>query len=114
MFTYANSMSQLSITSKCGMLPLAAALMIVAVAYAGHAAAADWKPEKNVEIVAMSGPGGANDVIARALQRIMQQMKLVEAPITVVSKVGAGGVLGWTYLNQHAGDGGYISGKAIS
>src|ERR1019366_6090229 len=88
MFTYANSMSQLSITSKCGMLPLAAALMIVAVAYAGHAAAADWKPEKNVEIVAMSGPGGANDVIARALQRIMQQMKLVEAPITVVSKVG--------------------------
>ena len=81
MFTYANSMSQLSITSKCGMLPLAAALMIVAVAYAGHAAAADWKPEKNVEIVAMSGPGG---------------------------------VLGWTYLNQHAGDGGYISGKAIS
>ncbi len=102
-------MNPLWITFKRRMLPLAAAMMVAAVGYLGHAAAADWKPEKNVEIVAMSGPGGANDVIARAVQRIMHQKKLVEAPITVVSKVGAGGVLGWTYLNQHAGDGGYIS-----
>ncbi len=76
--------------------------------------AADWKPERAVEIVAMSGPGGANDIIARALQRIMQQKKLVEAPLTVVSKVGAGGVLAWGYLNQHAGDGSYISVSPIN
>ena len=78
------------------------------------AAAADWKPERAVEIVAMSGPGGANDVIARALQRVIQQKKLVEAPVTVVSKVGAGGVIAWNYLNQHAGDGGYISVSPIN
>lgn len=70
---------------------------------------AQWSPGKNVEIVALSGPGGANDVIARAVQRILQQKKLVAAPITVISKVGGGGVLGWTYLNQHAGDGAYLS-----
>ncbi len=62
----------------------------------------------------MSGPGGANDIIARTLQRVMQQRKLVDAPLTVVSKVGAGGVLAWTYLNRHAGDGGYISVSPIN
>jgi putative tricarboxylic transport membrane protein len=71
--------------------------------------AAQWTPQKNVEIVAMSGPGGANDVIARAVQRVIQQQKLVDAPVTVISKVGGGGVLAWTYLNQHAGDGAYLS-----
>jgi putative tricarboxylic transport membrane protein len=71
--------------------------------------AAQWAPQKNVEIVAMSGPGGANDVIARAVQRVIQQQKLVDAPVTVISKVGGGGVLAWTYLNQHAGDGAYLS-----
>ena len=42
MFTYANSMSQLSITSKCGMLPLAAALMILAAALAFPVAAQNF------------------------------------------------------------------------
>jgi putative tricarboxylic transport membrane protein len=44
----------------------------------------------------------------------MQQRKLVDAPMTVVSKVGAGGVIAWSYLNQHAGDGGYISVSPIN
>ena len=76
--------------------------------------AADWTPQKAVEIVAMSGPGGANDVIARTLQRIIQQKKLVDVPVAVVSKVGAGGVLAWNYLNQHAGEGGYLSVSPIN
>jgi len=80
----------------------------------GVAYAADWKPDRAVEIVAMSGPGGANDVIARSIQRVIQQKKLVDAPVTVVAKVGAGGVLAWSYLNQHAGDGGYISVSPIN
>jgi putative tricarboxylic transport membrane protein len=87
---------------------------IVLVSSCSIAFAADWKPERAVEIVAMSGPGGANDVIARTLQRVMQQKKLVESPMTVVSKVGAGGVIAWSYLNQHAGDGGYISVSPIN
>ena len=86
--------------------------MVAAIMATGASAAtpalAQWKPQKTVEIVTMSGPGGANDLIARAVQRVMQEKKLVGVPIAVVSKVG-GGVLGWTYLNQHAGDGGYIS-----
>ena len=89
-------------------------LVVAAICIGSTAQAADWKPERPVEIVAMSGPGGANDVIARTLQRVMQQRKLVDAPMTVVSKVGAGGVIAWSYLNQHAGDGGYISVSPIN
>ena len=75
---------------------------------------AQWKPQKGVEIVAMSGPGGANDVIARAIQRYLQSHKLVTVPVTVTNRPGAGGVLAWTYLNQHAGDGGYLSVSPIN
>ena len=89
-------------------------LIVAAIGIGSTAHAADWKPERPVEIVAMSGPGGANDVIARTLQRVMQQKKMVDAPMTVVSKVGAGGVIAWNYLNQHAGDGGYISVSPIN
>ena len=92
-----------------------AGIAIVAALLAGGTGlAADWKPERPIEIVAMSGPGGANDIIARTLQRVMQQRKLVDAPMTVVAKVGAGGVIAWNYLNQHAGDAGYISVSPIN
>lgn len=75
---------------------------------------AQWKPQKGIEIVAMSGPGGANDVIARAIQRSLQQHKLVAVPVTVTNRPGAGGVLAWNYLNQHAGDGAFLSVSPIN
>lgn len=61
---------------------------------------AQWQPERTVEIVAMSGPGGANDVIARALQQHLQTQKMIPVPVTVSNRPGAGGVLAWQYLNQ--------------
>jgi len=93
----------------CRQLVSIGSTFVLFVVGTGVLPAADWKPERAVEIVTMSGPGGANDIIARTVQRVIQQKKLVDAPVAVVSKVGAGGVLGWSYLNQHAGDGSYIS-----
>jgi tripartite-type tricarboxylate transporter receptor subunit TctC len=40
-------------------------------------AAGPWKPEKTVEIVAPSGPGGTTDRTARVVARILTQHKLV-------------------------------------
>ncbi len=88
-------------------------VLVLAAGVAGPALA-QWRPQKNVEIVAMSGPGGANDVIARAIQRYLQQHKLVPVPVTVTNRPGAGGVLAWNYLNQHAGDGAYLSVSPIN
>jgi putative tricarboxylic transport membrane protein len=73
------------------------------------AGAADtWKPEKAVEIVAPSGPGGTTDRTARAVARILVQYKLVDVPVNVVNKAGGSGTIGLNYINQHPGDPHYI------
>jgi putative tricarboxylic transport membrane protein len=72
---------------------------------APQAASAQWKPVKPIEIVVGTGVGGGQDKSARTVQRILQERKLVDVPVTVVNKPGGGGAVGWTYLNQHAGEG---------
>jgi putative tricarboxylic transport membrane protein len=67
-----------------------------------------WKPEKAIEIVAPSGPGGTTDRTARVVARILIQHKLVEVPVNVVNKPGGSGTIGLNYVNQHAGDPHYI------
>jgi putative tricarboxylic transport membrane protein len=71
-------------------------------------AAAQWKPEKPVEIVAPSGAGGTTDRTARVVARILTAHKLVDVPVNVVNKPGGSGTIGLTYINQHPGDGHYI------
>jgi len=67
-----------------------------------------WQPSKTVEIVVGAGPGGGNDRIARNLQNILQQNKLVPATVIVLNKPGAGGAVGVNYLNDHTADGHYL------
>ncbi|NBR27682.1 MAG: tripartite tricarboxylate transporter substrate binding protein, partial [Betaproteobacteria bacterium] len=55
------------------------------------AASAEWKPEKPIEIIVGTGVGGGQDKSARTVQRILQEKKLVEQPVTVVNKPGGGG-----------------------
>ena len=87
---------------------VATGLAIVAVLASGFCVAADWRPDKRVEIIVPSAPGGGNDRIIRLLIKVSQESRLVDANITVVHKPGAGVVMGLTYLNQHPGDGNYI------
>src|SRR3954466_5425061 len=86
---------------------LASALMLMTSAALATAATA-WKPEKPIEIVAPSGPGGTTDRTARVVARILAQQKLVDVPVTVVNKPGGSGTIGLTYVNQHPGDGHYL------
>ena len=67
-------------------------------------AAAQWKPERNIEIIVGTGPGGGQDKTARTVQHLLTDKRFIEAPVTVVNKPGGGGAVGWAYLNQHAGD----------
>lgn len=89
-----------------------AAVFMLAALTAGaresHAAAALWKPDKPIEIIVGTGPGGGQDKSARTLNRILVDRRLVDVPVTVVNKPGGGGAVGWTYLNQHAGEGNII------
>jgi len=68
-----------------------------------------WKPERNVEIISGTAAGGAVDRANRTVQRIWQDKKILEVTATVVNKPGGGNTIAWNYLNQHAGDGHYVS-----
>lgn len=88
---------------------IAALLAAVAGIFAPHGMAqAPWKPDKAVEVVVGSTPGGGNDKTARTLQRIWQDGKWVDH-VVVVNKVGGGGALAYTYTNQHAADAHYLA-----
>jgi putative tricarboxylic transport membrane protein len=68
--------------------------------------AADWKPERNIEVIVGVVPGGPLDSTARLIQKYLEQRSLSAA---VMNKAGGGHVIAMTYLNQRPGDGHYIS-----
>jgi putative tricarboxylic transport membrane protein len=69
--------------------------------------AAAWQPQRPVEIVVGSGPGGGNDRNARILQKILAENKWLQN-VNVLNKVGGGGALSYTYVNGHPGDAHYL------
>jgi putative tricarboxylic transport membrane protein len=89
------------------LLLLAALAAMVGAAAGAHAQA--WRPDKNVEIIVWSGVGGGADRPARVIQRLFQEKKLIDVASFVVNKPGANGTIGMVYMNQHAGDGHYLS-----
>ncbi len=78
------------------------------VAASGGALAQAWTPQKNVEIVVGSAPGGSNDRTGRFVERMLREHRLVNTTVTVVNKPGGGTQLAFAYVNQHAGDAHYL------
>lgn len=68
-----------------------------------------WQPEKSIEIVVPTTPGGGIDRTARLLQKIIQENALAGVPVTVTNKPGGGGAVSLVYLNQNAGEGHVIA-----
>lgn len=71
--------------------------------------AAAWSPDKNIEIVINTAPGSGQDVTGRFIQKLLQEKKLVTAPVIVVNKPGGGGAIAYGYLNQHQRDGHFVA-----
>ncbi len=90
---------------RTNLLPALALLLLTGSACAQSA----WKPERNVEIISGTAAGGAVDKANRTVQRIWQDKKILEVTSSVVNKPGGGNTIAWNYINQHAGDGHYVS-----
>jgi putative tricarboxylic transport membrane protein len=82
----------------CGLL---AALMVLAPSLAR---AQSWKPEKPVELIIGTTPGGPQDRQGRLIQRIFQERKFFDQPSSVTNKPGGGGAVGLAYMANHKGD----------
>jgi len=89
-------------------LPAAAGCAIVAVSLAANPAAAQqWKPQKNVEIVVAAGAGGSADRGSRVAQKFLAALPDIPS-VTVSNRQGGGGTLAWTFIAQHPGDPHYL------
>lgn len=87
-----------------------AGLSVVAALLVAHGAAAQsWKPTRNVELVAASAAGGGSDHLARLIQKILQEQKIIDVPLTVINKPASGGVVAWMGLNQNPMEGHHLS-----
>ncbi len=82
----------------------AALLLAIASAHAQP-----WVPQRNVEVVVSTSPGGAVDANARIVQRIIQERRLLPVTSGVVNKPGGAGTIAYLYVNQHPGDGHYLA-----
>lgn len=82
----------------CGLLiALAAALPAVA-------AAQGYTPTRPIELVVHTGPGGGNDVLARALAAMFEKEKLLPVRVQVNNKTGGGGLTAMAYVAEKKGD----------
>jgi len=71
----------------------------------GVDAASAWKPERNVEIIVPTSPGSAQDHLARLIQRIWHERKLLDVSSTISNRAG---VVGIDYLAKQAGSGHHL------
>jgi putative tricarboxylic transport membrane protein len=79
------------------------AAFVLLCVFAAFAAAQDWKPSKNVEIIVSTGAGGASDRQARTVQRLLEKVPGMPS-ITVANRPGGGGTVALAALSQHTGD----------
>ncbi len=79
---------------------VAGSLMAGRVAMAADA----WQPTGPVEIVVPTGAGGENDRVARDIQKILEQKKLVTTPVVVTNKAGGNQVLATVYVGKKTAD----------
>jgi putative tricarboxylic transport membrane protein len=91
--------------SKSRLLIAAAAL---GFGVTSGASAQAWQPQKNVEIVVGSAPGGINDRTARTIEKVLSDNKLVNAPLVVINRPGGGGNISFNYVDQRRSDPHYL------
>src|SRR6266542_6983782 len=78
-----------------------------AASAAGTAAATQLAlvpPTKPVEFIISTAPGGGSDIYARAMQSIIDSLKLSPQPVTPVNKEGGSGAVAFQYVFDKKGD----------
>jgi putative tricarboxylic transport membrane protein len=86
------------------MIARTLALLMLAAALTAPAAGQGFKPAKTIEFVVHTGPGGGNDVLARAIQSIVEKEKLLPVRMQVINKPGGGGLTAMAYMVEKKGE----------
>jgi putative tricarboxylic transport membrane protein len=85
--------------------------LVVLACAAGLAvpAQAQWEPERPIEFVIQTSPGGGSDTYARLWIGIIEKLDLSPVPITPVNMPGGAGAVALTHLLSQSGDPHYIT-----
>jgi putative tricarboxylic transport membrane protein len=80
-------------------------LVLAGIAVLAPAALAQgYKPTRPVEVVVHTGPGGGNDVLARAIAVIAEKENLLPVRMQVANRPGGNGNLAMAYVAEKRGD----------
>ncbi len=66
--------------------------------------AGDWRPRREIEILAGTAPGGGLDRTARALLAALTEQALLDVPVRVLNVPGDGARRVWAGVDARAGD----------
>jgi len=73
------------------------------MAFAGMTLASDY-PSGPITMIAPSGAGGGWDTTIRSVAKVLEDQDLVDVPLPVVNKSGAGGGIALSYLQDKEGE----------
>lgn len=93
--------SRLAITAVAGAATVAFTMAMPA--------SAEWKPERPIEFIIQTSPGGGSDVYARLWIGIIEKHKLSPVPITPVNMPGGAGAVALAHMQNQKGNPHFIS-----
>ncbi len=64
----------------------------------------EWRPTREITLVAGTPPGGGLDRVARALAKALTEARLLDVPINVLNVPGDGARRAWSHVDQYQGD----------
>jgi putative tricarboxylic transport membrane protein len=85
------------------MQRLLTGLAVMAV-LAAPAGAQGWKPDRSVDLVIPTSPGGSNDIAGRTIQKLWSELKLLPVSSSVSNRSGGEHIVAYTYISQRTGD----------
>ncbi len=84
-------------------------VMLACAAGLAMPAQAQWEPERPIEFVIQTSPGGGSDIYTRIWLGIIDKHELSPVPLTPVNMPGGAGAVALTYLYQQSGDPHYLT-----
>lgn len=71
--------------------------------------ASGWEPQRPIEFVIQTPPGGGSDIYTRIWLGVVDEQNLSPVPVTPVNMPGGAGAVALTYLYQQRGDPHYLT-----